>query len=64
MVRSLSAGRKGRQGEGLLPGLAPRHERAGRLRPPAKAASKHAVLAAVSTGQTGGPLSTAEVVTG
>lgn len=64
MVCSLSAGRKGRQGEGLLPGLTLRCGRAGRLRPPAKAASEGAVLAAVSTRETSSPLSMAEIVTG
>lgn len=56
MAGSLSAGRRGRQGEGLLLGLAPRHRRAGRLRPLAEAASKCAVLAAASMGLTGRPL--------
>lgn len=64
MVGSLSAGRKGRQGEGLLLGLALRHRRAGRLRPLAEASSKCAVLVAVSTGLTGSPLPMAEAVTG
>lgn len=62
MAGSLSAGRRGRQGEGLLLGLAPRRRRAGRLRPLAEAASKCAVLAAASMGLTGRPLPMAEAV--